>query len=143
VRIGDRAGVETVYAAGALALHVFLSYAGYRLYGWAGIPAGFVVAGGVAAAVFIAVVDRWQAVPPLAATARIVLPALGACAVAGLAAALFARLPVPLAPGRLRGLATLGLGGGAFALVLAGLVAWLLPAQGRMFVGRARGVLGS
>jgi O-antigen/teichoic acid export membrane protein len=140
-RAGDRAGLESAYVGLAVLLHLALSYAGFLAWGWPGIPAGFAVAAVACGAGFVARVDRWLGLRPLAETVRIALPALGVCSAAGLAAMAIASIPFGLAAGRANGLLHLAAGGMTFALVAWIVVATLLPQQRRVLEDRLKSLV--
>ena len=137
-RAGDRAGLESAYVGMAVLLHLGLSYAGWRAWGWPGIPIGFAAAAVLSAVWFVARVDRWLGVVPLAESLRTALPAFGVSAVAGLAATAVAAAPFGVAPGRAHGLIALIAAGGAYVLVGWIVVVTLFPWQGRALEDRVR-----
>ena len=137
VRAAEQVYREGPYLGVAVALHFTLSVIGMRLWGWQGILLGFVVAATVSAAWFIAGIERWLGLRPLAETFRAAAPPAVASVCGGVGAALawgaLASMPV----GRARGLGGLALGALVFGVIAFAVLALAFPAAWRGFRDRA------
>ncbi|MGH7726477.1 MAG: oligosaccharide flippase family protein [Candidatus Eiseniibacteriota bacterium] len=141
VRATDRMDIEVVYLVALVLLHLFLSYAGFRLFGWPGILYGLVLAGVATALGFVTRVEAWLGVRPLSEIVPALLPGLLAAVVAGLSAAGIALLFEGLPQGRARGSLATAAGGLAYAIAFAGVLAVAFPVTFRSLAERARVVL--
>jgi O-antigen/teichoic acid export membrane protein len=125
LRAGDRARVESLYAAGMVSLHVALSVVGFRLFGTPGILLGAVVSSFLGGLWLNHRVEAWLGAPPLAESAAALAPPLVAATLATLVTVLLDGALSGGEPGRMRGLVRLAAGSavyaGAFLLVLGGL----------------------